>query len=100
MEVQACLGSIPADHASRGVDDVSPTWISRWTLLDLFLVFILALAVGKLWGPWPGAVAMVTFGLIFLEDGAPRWIWLLVFVFEGLVRLLPEGRFLLESKLL
>jgi len=30
--------------AARGVDNVPDSWISRWTLLDLFLVLITALA--------------------------------------------------------
>ncbi len=42
--------------AASGVDNVPDSWISRWTLLDLFLVLITALATGRLWNHyWGGA---------------------------------------------
>ncbi len=78
-------------HAS-GVDDVSSTWISSWTLLDLFLALIAALAVGRLWGRRWGACALITFALTWKEPGAPRYIWLFLLAGEALARALPEGR--------
>lgn len=41
--------------AAAGVDNVPDSWVSRWTLLDLFVVLIAALAFGHLWG-WPWEV--------------------------------------------
>ncbi|TPW19538.1 MAG: hypothetical protein FD126_2587, partial [Elusimicrobia bacterium] len=41
-----------------GVDRATPSWVTSWTLLDLFLVVILALAVGRLWDPRWGAAAL------------------------------------------
>ena len=36
---------------ASGVDDVSTSWITDWTLLELFLVLITALIVYRMWGP-------------------------------------------------
>ncbi|PYT08449.1 MAG: hypothetical protein DMF49_05195 [Acidobacteria bacterium] len=80
-------------HVS-GVDDVSATWISSWTLLDLFLVLITTMAVAKLWGWRWGALALATLTLTWIEVGAPRWVWLVVLLGEVLRRALPAGRFL------
>jgi hypothetical protein len=35
-------------HAS-GVDEVADTWLQRWTLLDIFLVLVIAVAIGRLY---------------------------------------------------
>ncbi len=79
-------------HAS-GVDSVSSTWIASWTLLDLFLVLILALGCARLWGRAWGALALATLGLTWIEPGAPRYVWLVLLAGEALARALPEGRF-------
>lgn len=78
-------------HAS-GVDDASPTWVRSWTLLDLFLVLVIAMAVGRLWNVPCGLLAFATLGLSYLEPGAPRWAWLWVLAADALARLLPPGR--------
>lgn len=74
-----------------GPDDVPGTWMKRWTLLDLFLLLITALAVGKLFGPRAGVLALVTLGLTIPEEDAPQWAWLVVLALEALARVLPEG---------
>ncbi len=77
-------------HAS-GVDDVSTTWLQGWSLLDLFLLLLAALAVGKLFG-WPlGLGALAALGLT-LPEGGPKWLWLLPLAAEALVRVVPAGR--------
>jgi hypothetical protein len=86
-------------HAS-GVDDVFPTWISSWTLLDIFLVLILTLSAAKLWGLRSGVVALVALGLTWIEPGAPRWTWVAVLACEALVRVFPEGKFRKALRLL
>ncbi len=78
-------------HAS-GVDDVADTWLQRWTLLDIFLVMVIAVAIGRLFGWAWGTLAVVTLALVFPEWMAPRSAWLFVLVGEGLLRVLPEGR--------
>src|SRR5206468_10698149 len=79
-------------HA-RGVDDVSATWISTWSLLDLFLVLIASLSIAKLRDIRWGAITLLTLALCWIEPGAPQWTWLAVLLFEALGRALPAGRF-------
>ncbi|MDX2171272.1 MAG: hypothetical protein SF182_29655, partial [Deltaproteobacteria bacterium] len=78
-------------HAS-GVDQARPTWIATWTLLDLFVVLITALATAHLFGwPW-GLLALAAIGLSYTESRAPQFIWLAVLAAEALVRVVPAGR--------
>ena len=79
-------------HAS-GVDDVFPTWISSWTLLDIFLVLILVLSVAQLRGIRAGVLALAALGLTWIEPGSPRWTWAAVMACVALVRVFPEGKF-------
>ncbi len=78
-------------HAS-GADDVPGTWLKRWTLLELFLALIVALAIGRLFGRWTGALALATMVLLFPEPEAPKAAWLAPLALEALLRVLPEGR--------
>ncbi len=78
-------------HAS-GVDYAPETWIKRWSLLDIFLALIITLGASRLFGIWCGALALVTFALIFPEPGAPQWAWLALLAGEALVRALPSGK--------
>jgi hypothetical protein len=79
--------------AATGVDRVTTTWLQRWTLLDLFLVLIGALAVLRLWGwPW-GLLALLTLGLVWHEPAAPRFVWLNILAAIALLRVLPPNRF-------
>src|SRR5205814_124627 len=45
-------------YYASGVDDVSSSWVTNWTLLDLFVVLIVAMAVGRLWSWRWGLVAL------------------------------------------
>jgi hypothetical protein len=85
-------------HAS-GVDDVRSTWITRWTLLEIFLVLVTAAIVAQLFGMAWGALALVTLTLLYPEVGAPRWSWLFLLGAHALVRVLPEGAFLRAARL-
>lgn len=76
---------------TSGVDYMPDTWIAQWTLWDLFTVFLMAVAVTKLWGRVWGIVTLVTLTLIAQESGAPWWIWLQVLAAVALQRVLPEG---------
>jgi hypothetical protein len=78
-------------HAS-GVDRAPQSWIERWTLLDLFLVLIVALACAKLFG-WPWAVvSLLALALSYHEPEAPQWAWLSLLAAIALLRVLPDGR--------
>ncbi|RUL76809.1 hypothetical protein [Dyella choica] len=77
---------------ASGVDRSPDSWIGQWTLLDLFIVALIALLAGRLLG-WRWAVL----GGLFLilsqhEGGAPRWTLGLALAFALLMRALPAGK--------
>jgi hypothetical protein len=78
-------------HAT-GVDGVSITWVTRWSLLDLFVVLVVSMAFLRLFGPGWGALALAGLALTYTEPGAPRWIWIGVLSGEALRRALVRGR--------
>ncbi|HYP99620.1 MAG TPA: hypothetical protein VER96_13190 [Polyangiaceae bacterium] len=78
-------------HAS-GADEVPGTWIRHWTLLELFLVLVLSLSFAKLFGRGWGALACLTFTLVFPETDAARWLWAAALVTEALSRVIPAGK--------
>ncbi|RMG53375.1 MAG: hypothetical protein D6717_11175, partial [Gammaproteobacteria bacterium] len=78
--------------ATRGTEPVSGAWLQRWTLLDLFLVLITAVACLRLFGPAWGLVALLALGLAWHEPGAPHYAWLHLLAAAGLARVLPAGR--------
>jgi hypothetical protein len=79
--------------AASGVDSERHSWLNQWTLYDLFLVFVIAAAVGKIWG-WRWAVpALITLVLIWHEPGSPRHIWLYLLAATALHEALPEGKY-------
>lgn len=80
--------------AVSGVDNDPNSWISRWTLLDLFLVLIAALAISRLWNIYWGLFALLGLALIWHEPGAPRFVWLNILAAVALLRVLPAGRML------
>lgn len=61
-------GSVP-DHA---------TWIDRWSLLDIFIVMIISVAVAKLWGITWGMIFFAGLALIAHEPFAPKSIWIFI----------------------
>ncbi len=85
-------------HAA-GADRVDRSWIKRWTLLDLFLVLVVAISVARLFGRGPGFLALLMMLLIAQERDAPAWIWLAVVLGEALVRALPAGQLRKLAKL-
>lgn len=77
--------------AVAGVDNLPDSWLARWSLLDIFLVLIAALAVARLWGwPW-GLLALAALVLSWPQPDAPRLIWLHVLGAAALLRVLPRA---------
>ncbi len=77
---------------ATGVDRSPDSWVAQWSLLDLFVVALMALLAGRLLG-WPWAV--LTAGYLMLaqhESGAPLWTLALTLVLVLLLRALPQGR--------
>ena len=79
--------------AASGVDNVPDSWISRWTLLDLFLVLIASLAISRLWSAYWGVFALISLGLLWHEAESPHFIWLNILAAVALIRVVPEGKF-------
>lgn len=78
--------------AAPGADGAQGTWISRWTLLDIFLCAMVALFAWRLFG-WLGA-AVVAFYLLlaYHEPGVPFWIVGISLVLGLLAKVLPPGK--------
>ncbi|VUD59639.1 hypothetical protein TDB9533_02728 [Thalassocella blandensis] len=62
--------------ASVGIDKVVNSWLSKWSLLDIFLVLIIVVAVFRLCGILPATLALVTLLLLYHRTNAPIFIWL------------------------
>ena len=74
-----------------GADSVNGDWLTAWTLLDLFLLLIFTLAVFRMWGIGAAVLAFVAFGLSYHEQGAPRYVWLVLLIPIALLRVVPKG---------
>ena len=97
MEQVAAVLNIPPGWrllGATGVDHVSHSWLQQWSLLDFFLVLIIALAVFKLRSWAWGLVALGAMVLVFHEPGAPRLVWLHLLAVIALLPLLPSGGWL------
>ncbi len=79
-------------HVS-GVDTVSDTWWSEWTLWGFFYVLLVAIAVGRLFGPKLGGLALATLVVTHGRDDSPMAFWAILLVFLALLRLVPGGWF-------
>lgn len=79
--------------AASGVDNVPNSWVSRWTLLDLFLVLIASLAISRLWSVYWGIFALISLSLCWHEAESPHFIWLNILATIALIRVVPEGKF-------
>lgn len=74
-----------------GADRVDGDWLTAWSLLDLFLLLIFALAVFRIWGFTAGVAAFIAFGLAYHEPHAPRFTWLFLLFPLALLKVVPEG---------
>lgn len=78
--------------AVSGPDSASGTWVSHWSLLLIFFVFIVSLAFFKLKSPtWAGIAFFATI-LTAADADAPRWLWINIMFTIGLLSVLPDGR--------
>ena len=77
---------------ASGVDRSPDSWVAQWSLLDLFVVALIALLAGRLLGWRWAALAALFLILSQHETGAPRWTLGLALAFALLMRALPAGR--------
>ncbi len=86
---------LPPGHkllAAPGADKAPGSWVSRWQLLDFFLVLIITIAAWRLFGRTAGIIALSALVLSFHELNAPAWLWLNLLVAIALLRVAPAGR--------
>jgi hypothetical protein len=75
-----------------GADRSNDSWAAQWSLLDLFVVALVALLAGRLLG-WPWALLAAGYlALAQHEALAPLWTLALALALALLLRALPEGR--------
>lgn len=61
---------------ASGVSNISGSWVSKWSLWDIFLVLIITVTLTRLTSPWIGALALATLLLVYHRVNAPVFIWL------------------------
>ncbi len=66
------------------------TWITQWTLLDFFIILIIAMGVGKLRSWRWGIVFWIGLLLTWQEHYAPGYIWLVPIVTTALLKRLTD----------
>lgn len=78
--------------AAPGTDRALGSWLSGWTLLDVFVAAVVILLGVRLLG-WAGGLLVLAYLLIgYQEAGAPLWTLMLVLALGLIVRALPAGR--------
>lgn len=75
-----------------GADSAAGSWISAWSLLDVFVAAIVALLAWRLFGAIGGAIAVAYLVLGYQESGAPLWTLLAALALGLVARALPAGR--------
>ena len=86
---------LPPGHkllAAPGADWAPASWVSRWQLLDFFVVLIITISAWRLFGPAAGSIALLALVLSYHEVNAPAWLWLNLLIAIALVRVAPPGR--------
>jgi len=79
--------------AGTGMDRAHSSWISKWSLFDLFILLMITAAISNLMGRVWGLLAFFTIGIIYHEINAPVYIWLNILASLALLKVLPEGKF-------
>jgi hypothetical protein len=78
--------------AAFGSDNRSSAWVEKWSLMDIFLVLLLVIAIYQLYG-WKWAVPAMLFIILFWhEEDAPNMIWLVIVILVAILRVVGEGR--------
>ncbi|MGH8171970.1 MAG: hypothetical protein ACREPX_02410, partial [Rhodanobacteraceae bacterium] len=75
-----------------GADTAIGSWMSKWTLLDVFIAAIVVLLAWRGFGLVGAIVAALYLVLGYQEFGAPLWTLLAALALVLIVRALPAGR--------
>ncbi len=78
--------------SASGVDTLHGTWVENWTLLGFFVVLLVALATGKLFGWTWGLIALLALVACYATPEAPFFEWIALLATAGLLRVLPAGK--------
>lgn len=78
--------------AAFGSDNRTNAWVEKWSLMDIFLVLLLVIAIYQLYGWRWAALATLFIILLWHERDAPTIIWLFVVLLVALLRVVQEGR--------
>ncbi len=78
--------------AAPGADFARGSWVSAWTLYDVFVAAVLALLAWRLLGLAGVLVALAYLVLGYQEGGAPRWVLLAALALALALRAMPAGR--------
>jgi hypothetical protein len=76
--------------AATGTDNLPDTWLQHWSLLDLFLVLLITVATGYLYGWQWGVLAALALVLTWHQSEAPRYIWLNLLAATALLQALSK----------
>lgn len=74
----------------NGTDYVYNTWISRWTVWDIFLLLLLVVSIYRIFNLKWSLIAAGAFLLTFHEKGAPLFLWLNLIAGVALVNAIPK----------
>lgn len=77
--------------AAPGTDSANGAWTASWTLLDVFLVLLIAIATIKLLGAAPGILVAIVLILSHGQPLSPLHLWFHLIASLALVRHLPSG---------
>ena len=77
---------------ATGVSSEHGSWVSRWTLWDVFAVLIIVIAIARVTKPIYGVLAAAAIILIYQRTGAPVFIWLNLIATLALARFVT-GKF-------
>ena len=93
-QVFAMLQLPPGYHllAAPGVDVASGAWVNGWTLMDLFLVLLVSVALSRLMGRPVGVLAIVVLVLMHQWMPAITWALLNLVIATAIFGVAPEGR--------
>ncbi|MCK5808514.1 hypothetical protein KAH37_05990, partial [bacterium] len=78
---------------ATGVDTITNSWVEKWTVWDMFLLFIIAVLVSKLMTKGWGIVAFLTILITYHDSSAPLVSWFVVAALLGLLKIIPEDKF-------
>lgn len=76
-----------------GADSVSDSWVEKWNVWDLFMIFIIVILVMRFVGlPW-ALITLAALAISYHEANAPVFSWLNIIAALIFYRLVPEEKF-------